>query len=81
MTQPRKDCERSVLDTVVDQYKFYTGANSPLGATSKSRIAEHLERIREFEQRAFAVKGKAADAPNLPPDSKLLHGGASRPRR
>lgn len=51
---------RSVLDTVVDQYKFYTGVNSPLGATSRSRVAEHLERIREFEQRAFAMKDKVS---------------------
>ena len=33
--------KRSVLDTVVDQYKFYTGANSPLGSASKARVTEH----------------------------------------
>jgi hypothetical protein len=75
----RRRLRRSVLDTVLDQYKFYTGPNSPLGATSKARVAEHLERIREFEQRAFAVKVDGAAAPNLPPESKLLHGGAADP--
>ena len=49
---------RSVLDSVVEQYKFYTGSRSPLGAASKARVAEHLERIREYEQRAFAAKSK-----------------------
>ncbi|HIK92622.1 MAG TPA: DUF1552 domain-containing protein, partial [Planctomycetes bacterium] len=48
----RKRLKRSVLDSVVDQYRFYTGENSPLGATSRARVADHLDRIREFEQRA-----------------------------
>lgn len=75
----RRRLKRSVLDAVVDEYKFYQGANSPLGATSKARVAEHLERIREYEQRAYAMKGKAAGAPNLPPESRLLHGGSADP--
>ena len=75
----RKRLKRSVLDTVVDEYKFYQGTNSPLGATSKARVAEHLERIREFEQRAYAMKSKAANAPALPPESRLLHGGSADP--
>jgi hypothetical protein len=70
---------RSVLDSVVDQYKFYTGQNSPLGAASKARVAEHLERIREYEQRAFATKARTFKAPDAPPDSKLIHGGAADP--
>lgn len=70
---------RSVLDSVVDQYKFYTGANSPLGAASKARVAEHLERIREFEQRAFSAKPRTFTAPDVPPESKLLHGEPADP--
>ena len=70
---------RSVLDSVVEQYKFYTGSNSPLGAASKARVAEHLERIREFEQRSFAAKTKTFKPPTAPGDSKLLHGGAADP--
>lgn len=70
---------RSVLDAVVDEYKFYTGRNSPLGAASKARIVEHLDRIREYEQRAFAMERKKIPAPQAPPDSKLLHGGEADP--
>ena len=70
---------RSVLDSVVDEYKFYTGKNSPLGSASKARIAEHLDRIREYEQRAFAMDRKKVPAPKAPPDSKLLHGGEADP--
>ena len=70
---------RSVLDSVVDQYKFYTGANSPLGAASKARVADHLDRVREFEQRAYEMNTRPEDAPELPPKSKLAHGGPADP--
>jgi len=70
---------RSVLDSVVDQYKFFSGANSPLGAASRTRIADHLDRIREFEQRAFEMKDKPGGGPGLPPRSELLHGGQADP--
>ena len=70
---------RSVLDSVVDQYRFYTGASSPLGASSKARVADHLDRIREFEQRAYEMKESPKDSPDLPPRSKLAHGGQADP--
>lgn len=70
---------RSVLDSVVDQYRFYTGVNSPLGEASRGRIADHLDRIREFEQRAFEMPNRPGDAPPLPPRSQLAHGGAADP--
>jgi hypothetical protein len=75
----RQRLKRSVLDTVVGQYRFYTGDNSPLGAASRARVAEHLDRIREYEQRAFEMKGRAPNAPALPPGSRLLHGGEADP--
>ena len=75
----RTRLKRSVLDSVVDQYKFYTGANSPLGEASKTRMAEHLERIREYELRAFEMKHHKGQGPKLPPRSKLLHGGQADP--
>ncbi|HMO66161.1 MAG TPA: DUF1552 domain-containing protein, partial [Verrucomicrobiota bacterium] len=77
----RQRLQRSVLDSVVDQYKFYTGANSPLGSASKARVTDHLDRIREFEQRAYAQEARAADprAPQVPPRSKLIHGGEADP--
>ncbi|HAV61774.1 MAG TPA: hypothetical protein DCY13_05355, partial [Verrucomicrobiales bacterium] len=71
--------KRSVLDSVVDQYKYYTGANSPLGAASRRRVADHLDRIREYELRAFAVRDGDAGGPPLPPRSDLAHGGEADP--
>lgn len=75
----RRQLRQSVLDTVVRDYKFYTGANSPLGAASKSRVAEHLERIREYELRAFSLQGRHPKAPRLPPDSQIPHEGPADP--
>lgn len=71
--------KRSVLDSVVDQYRYYTGSNSPLGATSKARVADHLDRIREYEQRAFAMQDRPRAGLGVPPRSQLLHGDSADP--
>ena len=71
--------KRSVLDSVVEQYKYYTGGRSPLGASSRSKVADHLERIREFEQRAFTLHGEDTEGPSRPRPSELLHGGLADP--
>jgi hypothetical protein len=82
---PRRErLRRSVLDSVVEQTQFYTGANSPLGAASKARLADHLDRIREYEQRAFSLEDKKVKIaercqPAVPHDSKLLHGNQADP--
>src|SRR5690606_20507597 len=46
----RQGLRRSVLDSVTEQYRFYTGPNSPLGSSSRARMRDHLDRIREYEQ-------------------------------
>ena len=84
---PRKlRLKRSVLDSVVQEYKHFTGPNSPLGSASKSRVNDHLERIREYEQRAYALKDSPKqgnsglrNGPQRPVRSKLKHGGAADP--
>lgn len=70
--------QRSILDSVLDQYHHFAGPNSPLGSASKSRLTDHLDRIREFEQRVFTHQNPAR-LPNTPPDSKLPHGGRADP--
>jgi hypothetical protein len=73
---------RSVLDSVVEQSKFYSGETSPLGAASKARLADHLDRIREYEQRVFESAEETAQRhkiPDLPPSSTLLHGEEADP--
>jgi hypothetical protein len=71
--------KRSVLDSVVEQYRFYTGARSPLGKTSRAKVQDHLDRIREFEQRAFSETPVDEAAPARPTPSPLLHGGLADP--
>jgi hypothetical protein len=78
MTARDLHLKRSVLDSVVGQYKFYTGDRSPLGSASKGRIADHLDRVREFEQRAYSHRSLNA-GPQMPPESQILHGGAADP--
>jgi hypothetical protein len=41
-------------------------------------VKDHLDRIREFEQRAFAMKRKPG-GPALPPRSRVPHGGPADP--
>lgn len=75
----RRRLKQSVLDSVVDQYRFFKGERSPLGSASRARIADHLDRIRELEQRAFAMKDSPKGAPALPPRSEVAHGGQADP--
>ncbi len=74
----RERLKRSVLDSTVEQYKFYTGKASPLSAASRARVADHLDRIREYEQRAFRL-ALNEKRPNQPPKSHLLHGQKADP--
>ncbi|MEX2577722.1 MAG: DUF1552 domain-containing protein [Verrucomicrobiales bacterium] len=54
-------------------------SGSPLGHDSKARFKDHLDRVREYEQRSFAMKIDDPRAPELPPESTLKHGGAADP--
>jgi hypothetical protein len=70
--------QRSVLDSVLEQYRHYSGKNSPLGSASRDRFKNHLDRIREYEQRAFQFEIDN-DAPPHPAPSELPHGGKADP--
>lgn len=74
-----KRIDRSVLDSVIQQYKFYSGNRSPLGSASRTRIADHLDRVREYERRAYQQLDFDPRAPKLPDASSLAHGGAADP--
>lgn len=82
-SDPRlRQLNRSVLDSVVDQAKFFSGANSPLGATSKARLSDHLDRVREYEQRAFEMQqviDERCQTTGRPSDSQLIHGDEADP--
>ena len=75
----RRRMRRSVLDSVVEQYRQLTKSSSPLGSASKAKVADHLDRVREYEQRAFEMASLQEGAPKMPPPSQLLHGGVADP--
>lgn len=51
--------QRSVLDSVLEQYQSLTGANSYLGFDSKQKIINHLEQIRAIEKELASADGAA----------------------
>ncbi|MCA9582964.1 MAG: DUF1552 domain-containing protein [Myxococcales bacterium] len=81
---------RSVLDTVMDQYKTLTGDRSPLGKSSQQKVEQHLASIREVEQQlapvenemggvgssTCTVSGKPTD-PSSPDYDKFTYGTGS----
>ncbi len=73
---------RSVLDAVAEQADYYTGANSPLGVGSRARVADHLDRIREYEHRVYRhaeERVARCPVPGKPGESPLLHGNEADP--
>ena len=65
---------RSVLDTVIGQYKHITSDASNLGTRSRSRIKDHLQKIRELEKKLFPTEELQCTTPMTPGDLPLLHG-------
>src|SRR5690606_15551743 len=71
---------RSVLDSVLEQAQFYTGERSPLGKRSRARLTDHLDRVREYEQRAFELEKVIAERCQKtegPGESEVIHGEAA----
>ena len=58
----KQNLKRSVLDSIVGEYKRYTGDNSPLGANSKAKLAVHLDNIRNVEKRLAPLEAALEDA-------------------
>jgi len=52
---PGQKLQTSILDTVVSQYQFYTSSASNLSAGSQSKIADHLDAIRQLENQVAGV--------------------------
>lgn len=69
---------RSVLDSVVDQYRFYKSEGSGLGAGARTTLSSHLEKIREYEMRAFGMPMGCGDLMK-PDESDIPHGEAADP--
>ena len=71
---------KSVLDSVISQYQHYQSDASNLSKASRARIADHLDRVRNLEQKAFGTPvNNGCKAPTAPGNSTVPHGGASDP--
>jgi hypothetical protein len=57
----RERYQRSILDSVIREYEHYKSEASNLGASSRARIADHLEKVRELERRVNAMASQAVD--------------------
>lgn len=77
---------RSVLDAVVADYQRLSSAGGGLSATDRRALTEHLERIRELEQRVFSGPpepprpGGGCATPNAPTPLDLLGDQTPDPR-
>lgn len=69
---------RSILDTVMDQYRHYTGDRSPLGRESRLKIEQHLASIREIE-RQLAPADELLDRVEPSDDPANLGGDPTSP--
>ncbi|MEN0061509.1 MAG: DUF1552 domain-containing protein [Myxococcota bacterium] len=65
---------RSVLDSVLDDYRHYTQDRAGLSGTSRARLQDHLDRLRELERRVFGVEGPECERPPLRTDPDLPYG-------
>jgi hypothetical protein len=66
--------KRSILDTVLEEYRFAIGERSYLGAESKAKLKIHLDGIRNVEQRLIPTEQALPDLPGC-----TLPGGAIDP--
>jgi len=84
---PDQKLQTSILDAVIGQYKFYSSDASNLSVASRSKISDHLEAIRQLENRmsgASLVTGGSKSAtcstPAMPNPNLYVskhHNGAS----
>jgi len=71
---------RSVLDAVLSDYRYTRSERAGLGAASRNRVADHLDRIRDLERRIFPEDmggdpaEDACDAPAAPRDPDIPYG-------
>ncbi len=78
---PEARLRRSILDSVMEQYRHWSSEASNLGPSARSKLGRHLERIREHEMRVFGngMGGQSCMAPAQPGESSIPHGGAADP--
>jgi hypothetical protein len=52
---PEQKLQTSILDSVVAQYKFYTSDASNLSTSSRSKLSDHLDAVRQLESKVMGT--------------------------
>lgn len=68
--------KRSVLDSVLGEYRHYTQDRAGLSAASRTRLQDHLDRLRELERRIFGGSLGDCERPTMGEDPDLPYGFA-----
>ena len=66
MKKLKLERQKSVLDTIVEQMKSFTGDASKLPASHKDLLLAHLERVRDLEKRVIEQHNDAAQMCKVP---------------
>jgi hypothetical protein len=61
--------KKSVLDTVLAQYKNYTGSSSPLSTGSRVKLQNHFDSLRQLEAKVAQIDLGAMGVPEAPPSA------------
>jgi hypothetical protein len=59
----------SVLDTIMEEYKAIMAPRSEYSSTTKSKISDHLDRIREVERQTLENRGMAGGSSSQAPQT------------
>lgn len=63
--------DASILDAVVDQYRYYASDAAGLSMASRRRLSDHLDQIRSLEVAMGGLELMGCEAPELPADTVL----------
>lgn len=56
----QRHLRRSILDSVLSQYKFLSSDAGNLGAASRAQLADHMDKVRELELTTFGARMQAS---------------------
>jgi hypothetical protein len=71
---PEVRARRSVLDTVIEDYRHLCSERSGIGAASRARICDHLDQVRELERRITNTDMRACAAAAAPTPRDITGG-------
>lgn len=71
---PALRARRSILDTVLDDYRYLCSDRAGLGAASRARICDHLDQVRELEKRITSTDAQVCLGARAPMARDITRG-------